>query len=49
MSDQAIVGAFFEDRCQHALVFAHENMISRGDITKPVCPKNYVAWFNLKI
>jgi hypothetical protein len=26
------VGAPFEDRCQHALVFAHENMISKSDI-----------------
>ena len=26
------VGAFFEDRCQHALVFAHEDMVSEIDI-----------------
>ena len=26
------VGAFFEDGCQHALVFAHATMISKNDI-----------------
>jgi hypothetical protein len=26
------VGAFFEDGCQHALVLAHQTMISRIDI-----------------
>ena len=26
------VGAFFEDRCQHALVFTHSMMISKNDI-----------------
>jgi hypothetical protein len=32
MSGQGDVGAFFEDRRQHALVFAHGIMISEIDI-----------------